>query len=239
LNRLRSCATAITAVVLYGVGGSLSALGAEATTPPGAEEAPGLLSDAFAWFVKGGPVMIPIALTSLVGLAFIIERAVALRRTTVIPADLQKTLSERIDALDVSGALEACEASDSSLARVVKAALLRRSGTLQEMEKAGEDAGIHELWMLRRNVRPISVVASLSETMSTGDTMGNPGAFAGAIREALFTTFFGLSVAIPMVPCFHWLYGKAQALVAEINETTGDLLLRLRDRTLQDQGAGQ
>jgi biopolymer transport protein ExbB len=255
LNRFRSCGTAITAAVLCGVGGSLSALGAEATTPPGAEEAPGLLSDAFAWFVKGGPVMVPIALTSLVGLAFIIERAVALRRATVIPADLQKTLSERIDALDVSGALEACEASDSSLARVVKAALLRRSGSLQEMEKAGEDAGIHELWLLRRNIRPINVVASLSpllgllgtisgmigafETMSTGDTMGNPGAFAGDIREALFTTFFGLSVAIPMVPCFHWLYGKAQALVAEINETTGDLLLRLRDRSLHDGGTGR
>jgi biopolymer transport protein ExbB len=257
LNNLRALRPAIMAAALIGLCWCFSAFGADApaTTAPAAAESSGPFGGAFEWFVKGGPVMYPIALTSLVGLAFIIERGVALRRLAVIPLELQENLVERIDDLDVAGAIALCEENDSALARVAKAALLRRSGTIQEMEKAGEDASIHELWQLRRNIRPINIVASLSpllgllgtisgmigafEIMSTGDSMGNPGAFAGAIREALFTTFFGLSVAIPMVPSFHWLHGKAQALIAEINETTGDLLLRLRDRKLQDEGAAQ
>ena len=232
------------------------ALGADSpgpTSPPAAaeEDEGSLFEGAWDWFEKGGPIMYPIALTSLVGLAFVIERATALRKKNTIPEDLKQELIRRIDALDVTGAMALCDERPCSLARVVRPALLRRSGNIQEMEKAAEDAGIHELWQLRRNVRPINVVASLSpllgllgtisgmigafKTMSTGDTMGNPAAFAGAIHEALFTTFFGLSIAIPMVPCYHWLHGKAEALIAEIEETTGDLLLQLRDRRMQSE----
>ena len=140
-----------------------------------------------------------------------------------------------------------------SLARVMKPALLRRSGTIQEMEKAAEDAGVRESWLMRRNVRPVGIVASVSpllgllgtisgmigafKTMGSGDTMGNPSAFASDIHEALFTTFFGLSVAIPMLLCFHWLEGKGEALIAEIEEVATDLLLRLRDRRMQSETA--
>jgi len=227
---------------------------AQASAPSGPTSPPAgfshLMTGALEWFEKGGPIMYPIALASLVGLAFVIERSVALRRKSAIPQKLREDLTRRLDALDVAGAVAECEARPCSLARIVRAALLRQSGTIQEMEKGAEDAGVREIWQLRRNVRPVGIVASLApllgllgtisgmigafETMSVGATMGNPGAFAGAIREALFTTFFGLSVAIPMLPCYHWLNGKAEAVISEIEEITGDLLLRLRHRTQPD-----
>jgi biopolymer transport protein ExbB len=163
----------------------------------------------------------------------------------------REELLERIDRRDFDGALDLCREKPCSLARVAHAALLRRFGTVQEMEKAAEDAGVHELWLLRRNVRPISVVAAIApllgllgtvsgmigafETMSEKSTMGDPGAFAGAIREALFTTFFGLSVAIPMIPFYHWLHGKAQARVAEVADVTSGVLLELSDGLRQEK----
>jgi biopolymer transport protein ExbB len=226
------------------------ALAAEAASPPAeAERSSSLIGGAWDLFQKGGPIMYPIALAAVVGVAFVIERAVALRRQTALPDSLVDELSSRIERLDVTGAMAVCEERPCALARIVRAALLRRSGTIQEMEKAAEDAGVRELWLMRRNVRPIGIIASLSpllgllgtilgmigafKTMSTGDTMGNPSAFAGAIHQALFTTFFGLSVAIPMLPFFFWLRGKAEALICEIEEVTGDLLLRFRERRMQ------
>jgi biopolymer transport protein ExbB len=195
--------------------------------------------------------MYPIALTALVGVAFIIERAASIRRAIAMPAGFREALLERIGSRDFDGAIALCERQPCSLGRVVRAALLRRFGTVQQMEKAAEDAGVHELWLLRRNVRPISVVAAIApllgllgtvsgmigafETMSAKSTMGDPGAFAGAIREALFTTFFGLSVAIPMIPFYHWLHGKAQALVADIADITAGVLLELSDGLRQEK----
>jgi len=223
--------------------------GERSTEPAQAEKRAGIFRTALDWFRKGGPIMYPIALTSLVGLAFVIERAAALRKKHSFPESLREELVQRLDELDTAGAMAACEKIPCSLGRVLHAALLRRSGTLQEMEKAAEDSGVRELWQLRRNVRPIGIVASVSpllgllgtisgmigafKTMGSGDTMGNPSAFAADIHEALFTTFFGLSVAIPMLLCYHWLHGKAETNISEVEETAGNLLLSLHDRRRQ------
>ncbi|MFW6159460.1 MAG: MotA/TolQ/ExbB proton channel family protein [Planctomycetota bacterium] len=205
-----------------------------------------IFASAWDWFEKGGPIMYPIALVSLIGLAFVIERAFALRRKNVIPEDVRQLLDERISERDVDGAVALCDDRPCSLGRVVRPALERHAGTVQEMERAAEGAGARELWQMRRNVRPIGVVGTISpllgllgtvfgmigafQTLSERQTMGNPSIFASDIYQALLTTFFGLSIAIPMVVCFHWLHGKAEAIISEIEEITSDLLLRLQQR---------
>ncbi|MFO7900219.1 MAG: MotA/TolQ/ExbB proton channel family protein [Planctomycetota bacterium] len=207
-------------------------------------ESSSIFVSAWDWFEKGGPIMYPIALVSLIGLAFVIERAVALRRKNVIPEDVRQLLDERIAERDVDGAVTLCDERPCSLGRVVRPALERHAGTVQEMERAAEGAGARELWQMRRNVRPIGVVGTISpllgllgtvfgmigafQTLSERQAMGNPSIFASDIYQALLTTFFGLSIAIPMVVCFHWLHGKAEAIISEIEEITSDLLLRLQ-----------
>ncbi len=222
------------------------------TSPPAkTAELGGLFTSAWDWFHRGGPIMYPIAFISLVGLAFVIERAVALRRKNTLPEHFQDQLMRQLDAMDIAGAIALAEETPCSLARIIKAALLRQSGTIQEMERAAEEAGIRELWQLRRNVRPVGIIASIApllgllgtvlgmigafRTMATGDTMGNPNAFANDIYEALLTTLFGLSVAIPMLVCHAWLHGKAEAIISEIEEVIGDLLLRLRGRKTEEE----
>ena len=236
---------------------SLAQAAGPTSAPSATTEPAGLFSRAFDWFEKGGPIMYPIALMSLVGLAFVIERAAALSAKKIAPQDFRKETARRLDELDVAGAIAECEKRPCSFSRIVLAALrrsrgaaLHQSADMQEMERAAEDAGIRELWQLRSNFRPIGIVAQISpllgllgtisgmigafKTMGVeGGTMGNPSAFAADIHEALFTTFFGLSVAIPMLLCFHWLHGKAEAMISEIEQETGDLLLRLRDRKMQ------
>jgi biopolymer transport protein ExbB len=229
---------------------SASALAAETTLPAGAEPALSLFAGAWDWFVKGGPVMYPIALTSVIGLAFVIERTLAFRRESAIPGGLKVELQDRLDARDLDAAMRLCEERPCSLSRVVRSALQRAAGDLHEMEKAAEDAGVRELWLLRRNVRPIGVVASVSPLLGLlGTVLGLIGAFvtmsqsatvdakafAGDIYEAVLTTFFGLTVAIPMLVCYHWLHGKAEALIVEIEETVTDLLLRLRKHRENDR----
>jgi biopolymer transport protein ExbB len=223
------------------------------TSPPGAaaaDDSPSLLGGAWTWFARGGPIMYPIAFTSLIGLAFIIERAVAIRHKTAIPEASKQELTQYLDRREVATAIDFCNEQASPFARVVKAALLRAGRGVREMERAAEDAGTHELWLLRRNVRPIGIVASISPLLGLlGTVLGligafmtmsrtpdvNPSAFAGDIYQALLTTFFGLTVAIPMVVCYHWLHGKAEAVLSEIEETVTDMLLRMHDEDTPDR----
>lgn len=251
LNRALSISilAALTAALIV----SLPVSAAPASAPAKAAGAWGIIRGAWNWFIEGGAFMWPIAICSVVGVGFIIERAVALRRSRVIPDGLKEALERRLDELDVAGAIADCDAKPSPFARVVQAALRRDWASIQEMEKAAEDSGIREFWHMRRNMQPIGTVATVApllgllgtvsglitafDTMSRGETMGNPSAFAGAIHEALYTTYLGLCVAIPVLLCFYWLRARAEGLISEVELTTSDLLIRLRNGRAQPDAA--
>jgi biopolymer transport protein ExbB len=96
---------------------------------------------------------------------------------------------------------------------------------------------------MQRNVRVLGIVANLAPLLGLlGTVLGMIEAFdrvaevgalgkqtelAGGIAEALLTTAFGLLVAIPSVLLYHYLKGKAESLVREMEETAGDFALRV------------
>src|SRR5690606_39171303 len=79
------------------------------------------------FIVKGGPVMIPIALCSVAALAVMMERLVSLQRRNVIPPGflpgLRKTLARSLNNVDE--ALAYCRSKRSPLANVLAAGLKR------------------------------------------------------------------------------------------------------------------
>src|SRR6516162_6681253 len=71
-------------------------------------------------FEAGGPLMWPIALCSVVVVAFSLERLVVLRRRRVIPRDFVKRFLEHLESgqLDRTTALALCEQNGSPIAQV-------------------------------------------------------------------------------------------------------------------------
>lgn len=81
-------------------GNSTAQLGGAATPPPGASAAatPSVkIESVWDFVVKGGPVMIPIGICSLIALTVIIERLFALRRDHVIPKGFLPELNTVMD----------------------------------------------------------------------------------------------------------------------------------------------
>jgi len=201
---------------------------------------------------KGGEVMFFILATSIVGLAFAIERAVNLRRSVHVDEGLA---SQVLDAYRRGGAPQAAsllESKKTSVARLLAAAVARSHEGYQEMEFAISEAGARLLYRMQRNVRVLGIVANLAPLLGLlGTVLGMIEAFdrvaevgalgkqtelAGGIAEALLTTAFGLLVAIPAVLLYHYLKGRAESLVREMEETAGDFALKL-DRPVAAGGA--
>ena len=114
---------------------------------------------------KGGIMMIPIGLCSLVALTVIIERLITLRRSSVIPPaflpGLKKLMSG--ESVDTAAVLDYCRKSKSPVANVFAAGirkLNRRS--VEAVEKSIEEAGEREVLKLRKYLRALSVIASAS-----------------------------------------------------------------------------
>jgi len=205
------------------------------TPPPG----PSTIGTIWDLTLKGGPVMVPIAIVSLVGLAIVIERLVSLRRARVCPPDFVAKLRSSLDA-GPEAALETCRATPLPVARVAAAALERWDRPQEEVVEAIGEAGLREAVALRKNLRGLSVVVAVSPLLGLlGTIFGMIGAFrtvaasaealgrtellAAGIYEAMVTTAAGLVVAIPALLAYHWISAKADALSLAIDGACSEL----------------
>jgi len=193
--------------------------------------------------LQGGWLMVPIALMSLVVVTFGIERALALRRSRVMPHELIRQLGDvsQQGSFDPRKAYRLCQQFPSSAANVIRAMLLKVGRPHSEVEHAVAEASEREAARLYGNVRTLNLAAAVTPLLGLlGTVFGMIRAFAttasmnvGAnkaqtlaegIYMALVTTAAGLTVAIPAAVLAHFFEGRIQGLLREIDELLFGLL---------------
>jgi len=183
--------------------------------------------------VKGGVLMIPIALCSIIALAIFLERLWSLRRSKVTPRDFLIEIEDLIRREKIPEAVTRCRKDNSSMANIIVAGI-RNFGKRREIVKESiEEIGRREAATLERYINVVGTIAAISPLLGLLGTVfgmikafnvisiqgvGNPGSLAGGISEALITTAAGLVVAIPTFVLYRYLANKADALIVEMEE---------------------
>lgn len=194
--------------------------------------------------IKGGPVMIPIGLCSIVALTVIVERLVSLRKSRVLPGGFFSGLVERMEnngSGDREKALEYCRSNASPVANMLAAGIKHLAGPVDVIEKRVQEAGEREVFKLRKYARLLSVIASIAPLLgllgttfgmitafqtvaASGEALGKTELLAKGIYQAMITTAAGLMVAIPVLIAYHWISAKVDALVAEMDRRAVDFI---------------
>ncbi len=192
------------------------------------------MADLFNLLVKGGIIMVPIALASLLGVAVVLERLWALRRQNVYPPGLLERVRENLARKGVRSADQLVENDPSSLGRLLHAALERASLPSVDLRARVEERGRREAQVIGRHIETIGVLAAVSPLLGLlGTVTGmisvfrqvmveagargvNPASLASGVWEALVTTAAGLSVGIPLYLAYRLLAGRADDLVAQL-----------------------
>ena len=190
-------------------------------------------------FLAGGFFMYPLAATSVLSVALIIERFAALRRSRVIPPGFLKGLAAvyHDPRDDREQALAYCEKHDSPISRMIEAGIRRLPRGYSAAEKAIEDAGGNEALKLRQNMRflySLGSVATLLGLIGTISGMikafqvasvagpGHADLLSKGIYEAMVNTFAGLAIAIVVTIFYYWFIGKIEKLVSEMNDAVNE-----------------
>lgn len=195
---------------------------------------------------RGGPLMWPILVCSIVTLTFGLERLAALRRRrAVAPAFARRLLEQLKDGrLDAAGAIGVCQLHPSPMASIFAAGLRQRGRPVGEIEHAISEAGAREAVLLRRNLRALSGSGNIATLLGLlGTVLGMIEAFndvaahqglgraevlANGIAQALLTTAFGLAVAIPSSFLYAFLAGRVERLLFEMDGWAADLVEWIR-----------
>jgi biopolymer transport protein ExbB len=192
------------------------------------------------FLLKGGPFMVLLVATSVVGLTFIIERGLALRWRRVIPAEVENAASNCQAPEDLTGLREVCQSRPSSLSRLLITAQDHLQRPRQENVDAVETRARHEVLQLERGLVVLEIVVGIAPLLGLVGTihglirlfgdLGQKGLtdnslLAGGIAIALNTTLMGLLIAIPSLVAWSYYNKKVETLTVEM-ETLCDEFLR-------------
>jgi len=202
--------------------------------------------------VRGGWLMLPIGLMSVVVVALGVERALALRRSQILPNSLARSLEEMSDrqSADPLSLRRLCEQFPSSAARVAEAVLHKVGRPTSELERSLGEAAQRESDRLYTNVRTLNLASTITPLLGLLGTVwgmiqaffatanmpigSNKGqALAEGIYVALVTTFAGLSVAIPAAILAHVFETRILRLMRDAEQSLGGLLPQLERRGSQ------
>lgn len=190
---------------------------------------------------KGGPVMYPIVLGSIIALAIIAERfwVLTVWRSRILPRRLAIEVQDRVGRGEIGEAITACKRDDSSLARVLLVGLIYHQAPREMIREKVEDIGRREASSLERYLALLGSITAVEPLLGLLGTVtgmikmfqvigtegpGNPAHLAVGIAEALITTAGGLTVAIPCYLSYRWFLSRVQRIVQEMEDHALGLL---------------
>ncbi len=194
-------------------------------------------------FLAGGPIMWPILLCSVWGVAIIIEKIWYLRRIKIGTQDFLSKILDKMKRHDTKEALEICDNVKSPISNILKAGVLKYDRPRPQIIEAIEDASLYEIPHIERNLTALATIAHVSPLLGLlGTVTGmvrcfqtiqaksnsfhpvSPGDLAGGIWEALLTTVAGLIVAIPMFVAYNYLVNRVNNFILEMEKASTELV---------------
>jgi len=190
-----------------------------------------MIADAFQ---KGGFWMYIILVVSIVSLGVIIERFVMLFRYKINGEAFMAQVQKLVMQNNIDRAIKLCNAApEKVLAKVVKAGLQRAQKSEIEITNAVEEATLEVLPKINKRLPNLPILANVATLMGLlGTIIGMISAFHGlqevsaenrqavlsnGIAVAMYTTAFGLLVAIPTLLCHIVLTNMARGIVDDID----------------------
>ena len=192
---------------------------------------------------KGGFFVYPILLCSVVALAIFLKKFFLIQEKQVLPEFFLNKLQSYLSACEVSNAIALCKSNKSSFAKIALAILSNHNLSKVEIEKVAEDEGSRQIFILSQSnellgsLSNISTLLGLLGTISgmitvfqviSTQTVVDPPSLAGGISEALYTTAFGLIVAIPTFIGYKFINNKVLEISNKLQTESDKLINELR-----------
>ena len=193
------------------------------------------------FIIKGGPVLIPIILGSIVGLAIILEKLWFLGQIRMDSSVFVQEIFKNLKTNKIQQALLLCERNiHYPVATLFKIAIERRNAPPERLEKILEQAGNNQMQRLEKRLGALASIISIEPLMGfLGTITGLISAFmtweqAGAnitvnalaqgIYQAMITTAAGLSIAIPYYLFYNYFISRIKHISNEMTNHSVQLI---------------
>ena len=198
-------------------------------------------------FQKGGPIMYPLLFLGILAIAFIIERLYSLSSRKTFPVrkleEISFYLQEGRFAEAITIAKNANSVATTLVAGVLEAYIRGRKDE-QQLKTVAEEIARAEIPKLEGYINAIGAIAAIAPLLGfLGTVVGmiqvfealsveglsNPQVLSSGISQALITTAFGLSIAIPTLASYWYFRSKLSFIVSQMENLATELIYQLTE----------
>jgi biopolymer transport protein ExbB len=179
--------------------------------------------------LKGGWIMLPIALMSVVAIYIFVERYIVINRASRDEHNFMNNIRDFIHNGRIDSALSLCKNNRTPIARMIEKGIIRIGKPLNDINAAIENVGKLEVSKLEKNLAALATVAGAAPMLGfLGTVTGMVQAFydmsmagnnidiallSGGIYQAMITTVAGLLVGIIAYVCYNILVARVEKVV--------------------------
>lgn len=190
--------------------------------------------------IKGGWIMIPLLLMSMLAIYIFVERMMTIRKAGKEDANFMNNIRDCILNGKIDAAITLCKSTDSPIARMIEKGISRIGRPLQDISASIENTGKLEVYRLERSVALLATVAGAGPMLGfLGTVLGMIKAFfnmansdqgvvisalAGGIYEAMVTTVAGLVVGILAFVFYNLLVASIEKVVYKMEARSIEFL---------------
>ena len=193
----------------------------------------------FNFFLRGGFMMYPLLVSSVLVVAIIIDRLIYFRKAKVDEEDLFVNLKDKLRSHGPNAAIAYSEKIGGPIAAILKAGLQQYGQGVEKIEDSFEREALIEIPRLKKFLPALGTIASIATLMGfTGTVVGmirafnsiahagttSPAIVAGGISEALTTTAAGLVIAITALVFYYYFSHRADKILLEVEKASRNLM---------------
>jgi len=195
--------------------------------------------------LKGGYMMIPIFLLSVLAVYIFVERARTIKRASKTPEGFMDSIKRLVADGDIKAAKLMCKQSETPIAHMIEKGISRIGSPLKNIEVSIENVGKIELYHLEKNLSLLATISGVAPMIGfLGTVIGmirafmaiaqeegavSPKLLSSGIYEAMITTAAGLFVGIIAYLGYNYLVTRVQKVVHTMEYTSIDFIDLLQE----------
>ncbi|MCC6252906.1 MAG: MotA/TolQ/ExbB proton channel family protein [Bacteroidia bacterium] len=216
-----------------------------AAIPTVAQEAP--KEDTLSLFdllLKGGYIMIPIGILSLVSIYVLIEKYLNIKKSGKYNSTLLENVFEQIKKGNLEGASSICKSNPSAISNVIDKGISRIGKPIKEIETAMEGIGKLEVAKMEKNLSILGIIAGIAPMFGFIGTISGVikifynisladnisiGLISGGLYEKMITSAAGLVVGVFAFVSYHYLNLMIDRNIYKIEASSIEFIDMLQD----------
>lgn len=195
--------------------------------------------------MKGGPIMIPLAVLSIIAVYLTIERFLTLKKASKLEANFMANIKDLVLNGNIKGARALCERTNSPIARMIEKGVTRIGKPLQDIDTSIHNVGNIEINKLETGMPTLATISGAAPMLGfLGTVTGMVTAFhkmssaganltvsllAGGIYEALVTTVAGLIIGIFAYIAYNQLTSMIEKIIHRMEASAVEFIDLLQE----------